>query len=198
MNGLPTLPAGVERSESDYAPAASGHERKRADREQVSRFEASLYGRDSLRREPVTEQAPVGNGADTTKAADASRTRDESRNVSPSPQASASVAWQRDVVEPAAPTGAPAERTVSELITQLCNALYVESTHAPGRIVLGFDDVLPIATAEFIRDGARLRLRLLARDRHGTSLLRANAAHLSDELNRTSQRDVQIEIADAP
>src|SRR4051812_8388900 len=160
----------INRSAGREDSPVSARETTRPRSSEVARFEASLNAVHTDPRSGLTVEDRHDSSASTqdgteeaaprfARASDAMRFEDV---VSRDDAAPPPLRVSGDAnVETASAVGQP----LADLLTQLCSALYVESTHAPGRIVLAFDSALPVASAEFIRDGGRLRLRLWPRDR---------------------------------
>jgi hypothetical protein len=96
-----------------------------------------------------------------------------------------------------APSSAPASppSQLPALLRDWCKHLYVDSATLPSRVMLALDGALPLAAAEFIREGAYIRLRLHGRDDADRRFLASQTASLRTQLEATGSLEFSIEVA---
>ena len=96
---------------------------------------------------------------------------------------------------------APAPQTIAnndiaDLLQRLCSAVYVgeESSPVSSRMMLALDAALPGAAVEFIRDGAFLQIRLLARNDSTFRLMSTRRDSLHATVADATRLNVTVEV----
>lgn len=95
------------------------------------------------------------------------------------------------------PPKAEANAELTALLERACSAMYVGDKSASGqRVVLSLDPVLAGATAEIVRDGAHLRIKLFARTDAAYQSMSAQRYTLVRSLGFDWDRSLDIEVVD--
>jgi hypothetical protein len=95
------------------------------------------------------------------------------------------------------PPTADMNAELSALLERACSAMYVSDRSTSGqRVVLSLDPVLAGAAAEIVRDGAHLRIKLLARTEAAYRSMSSQRHSLIKALGIGTDQSLQIEVLD--